>query len=322
MKFSISPRLAAAAFLMLASACTGSSLPTSAPVGSSSSFSNASRATQGDLLYAFTIEGDGFVWSYPSGGLLASFTITGATGVWGACTDSSGDVFVTVEESSKSSYIYEYAHGGTKPIAKLSDDGYTANDCASDPTTGNLAVTNYDDSSSGRSNVAIYADARGTPKHYTDSKMSVGFCGYDADGNLFVDGSGTYQLAELPKGGGALKNIRLNKSIQQPAGVVWDGKELALEQSGFARRLWAIERVDVTGGAGKVTQTMYAKGLANRGRTFFIDGATIGTVGGQGVDRIGLWKYPTGGEVVKIYYPRHTDGQTLYGIALSLAQPR
>jgi hypothetical protein len=42
---------------------------------------------------------------------------------FGECSDSAGDVFVAAyaNSSMNSSTIYEYAHGGTSPVATLSD---------------------------------------------------------------------------------------------------------------------------------------------------------------------------------------------------------
>ena len=57
------------------------------------------------------------------------------------------------------------------------------------------------------------------------------FCGYDAAGNLFVDGenkNATFEFAELPKGGGALESITLNQNIGWPGGIQWDGKYLTV----------------------------------------------------------------------------------------------
>ena len=62
---------------------------------------------------------------------------------YGECVDKAGDVFVAdFGGNTGTPAILEYAHGGTKPIATLSDPGYYPESCSIDPTTGNLAVTN------------------------------------------------------------------------------------------------------------------------------------------------------------------------------------
>jgi hypothetical protein len=78
----------------------------------------------------------------------------------GACADANGDVFI-VESLS----INEYAHGGTQPIATLSDPSGYGFGCAVDPTTGNLAVVN-DGSRYISTDVLIYHNASGEPVGY------------------------------------------------------------------------------------------------------------------------------------------------------------
>jgi hypothetical protein len=299
--------------------CGPAALP-SAPAAPGALAMPAERATS--LLYATTIDGHGFIFAYPKGGTLATFSVATGTGVWGICSDRNGDVFVTSQLSATASKIYEFAHGGTTPIATLDDDGYAIADCASDPVTGDLAVTNYDQTSSGGSNVAIYARARGTPRHLADPKMSVAFCGYDDDGNLFVDGNGTYQLAELPKGADAFKNIALDGTIVGPGGVAWDGTELAIEANGFARKQAAIDRISVRGGKARIAGTTYLHGQANRGMTFWLGGGALLTAGGQQDTRVGLWPYPTGGKVSKLFRAHGIRGDALYGVTVSVAARR
>jgi hypothetical protein len=107
------------------------------------------EATSENLLYVSSSSGfSGIVrvYSYPHGrrvGALTSLTYAG-----GECVDSAGDVFIVEFSgpSSAGSTVYEYAHGGSTPIATLADPG-SGFGCAVDPTTGNLAVANTSDAS-------------------------------------------------------------------------------------------------------------------------------------------------------------------------------
>ena len=112
--------------------------------------------------------------------------------------------------------IYEYAHGGIKPIATLYENGVWPWGCGVDPSTGDLAVASINLVSL-NSFVEVYRGAKRTPKLYTDSEIiNYMFCGYDNKGNLFVDGSGSgpqVYFAELPRGSGTLANVNLNKTI-------------------------------------------------------------------------------------------------------------
>lgn len=313
-------RVALAVFAVAVTGCGAAPVPVPEPVRTGGW--TAADATRQDLLYAATIEGRVFVFSYPHGGVVATFNVATGDGVWGACADAAGDVFITSEQSSTQSFIYEYAHGGTTPIAALRDDGYVASDCSSDPATGDLAVTNFDETSNGGSNVAIYRRARGKPRRYVDSRMSVAFCGYDARGNLFVDGDGDYQLAELKKDGTRLENIRLNEQLVSPRGVEWHGNELAIEDAGFARKFSAIDRLRLSRSRGTVTGTTHLENLANRGATFWIQGAHILIAGGQQHNRVGLWNYPAGGHPIKLFRGTGIRGETLYGVTVSVAPNR
>ena len=100
------------------------------------------KASQQDLLYlaSSSSEGSVYVYTYPQGRLAG--TLTGFIAPRGECSDSAGDVFIVAYSNSSytASTIYEFAHGGTDPIATLSDpDGAVG--CAVDPTTGNLAAS-------------------------------------------------------------------------------------------------------------------------------------------------------------------------------------
>src|SRR5579883_651707 len=148
---------------------TGQMLP-----GQYSQSDSGSRMTRqssaSDLIYVSSFySGEVDVYTYPEGKFVGA-----STGLWqpaGECVDKSGDVFVVTQgsPSSEASNIYEYAHGGSVPIAVLSDPGYAVG-CAVDPASGNLAVANPDDTSNpyyhDQGDVAVYARAQGQPKMY------------------------------------------------------------------------------------------------------------------------------------------------------------
>ena len=108
-------------------------------------------------MYVSNDNGTVTVYSYPQGKMVG--TLLGFDVPMGECVDAKGDVFITVYDLDK---IYEYAHGGTKAIAKLDDPGSEPNSCSVDATTGNLAVDN--DLPEDNSSVYIYPHAKGTPK--------------------------------------------------------------------------------------------------------------------------------------------------------------
>jgi hypothetical protein len=115
----------------------------------------------------------------------------------GMCVDKEQNIFITNGLNRGTYVTLEYIHGGTNPIQVLGDPGNPVA-CSIDPTTGNLAIATVGDYASG---IALYKKATGKPTLYSDSAFTdMWFCGYDDKGNLFVDGDGNTQLAELPKG--------------------------------------------------------------------------------------------------------------------------
>lgn len=272
--------------------CGGGSLPRS---GASAVLPQAVAPTgHSDLLYVTdTVSQDVYVFSYPSGTLLQ--TLTGFQDPAGECVDASGDVFVA---NTGASDVIEYAHGGTMPKATLKDSGFFPVGCSIDPTTGNLAVTNFPIASDGQGTVVIYKHAKGHPTgHYTDPAISAMLlCGYDGSGNLFVDGltrASAFEFVELHSGATKLTKISLNQSISSAGAVQWDGKYVAIgDQSTNTIYQFAISGKKGT----KVGST--ALGGASQVFQFWIEGSKV--IGpDSGVSDVGIWKYPAGGAALK-----------------------
>jgi hypothetical protein len=278
-----------------------------------------------DLLYV-SDSGDGgslLVFSYPKGKLVGEITAPSGS-LATLCSDSAGDVFVTTIDTVSQSYIYEYAHGGTTPIATLTDPGWP-NGCAVDPASGNLAVANYfsDDPPYDHGNVVVYAGAKGIPTPYSDASIpAFQFCAYDDVGNLFADGGGG--LAELPEGGKSLGNISLDQNIG-PASIQWVAAYQALVVAGLAdvgkRGPNKIYRVTVSGSTGAVTGPTLLKTKSGRNSNnvqFWTgDGRIVGpAVAGGALVLLDFWDYPRGGSPRKSV--RRPDGaHSLYGVTVS-----
>jgi hypothetical protein len=180
----------------------------------------APDAKSKDLLYVSNSKTVS-IYSYPDGKLEGQIRSGYSPG--GECADQKGDVFIT---NLATGQVLEYAHGGKKPVAILKSPSPDPVGCSIDPTTGNLAVSSLGFGSSG--SVGVYKNAQGTPTIYRHSGLQeYYFCGYDAAGNLFVDGqnrNSVFKFAELPKGANALESVTLDQSIGWPGGVQWDGK--------------------------------------------------------------------------------------------------
>jgi hypothetical protein len=72
--------------------------------------------------------------------------LTGFNDPLGECIDKAGDVWIV---NALAGQILEYAHGGTSPIATLSDSLYMAGFCSVSARTGDLAVASAGISGSG-----------------------------------------------------------------------------------------------------------------------------------------------------------------------------
>lgn len=252
-----------------------------------------------DLLY-LSDDGDGNVYVYSFPAAMLQGTLTGLSFPTGECVDKAGDVWI-VEEGTND--IVEYAHGGSVPIATLTDPNNAPEGCSVDPTTGNLAVANAQTLSAGPGSVGVYAHAQGTPTLYTDSQMKfVLFVTYDDTGNLYADGvdsSLAYRLAELRKNAGTLIPISFDQSIVRGTNIQWHDKYLAVGDGGgiVGTGTPVIYHVKVTHSAGKVIGETPLAGTTGIFQ-FFIQGNTcIGPNLGNENDL--FWKYPAGGMPTK-----------------------
>jgi sugar lactone lactonase YvrE len=236
------------------------------------------------------------VYSYPQGkqvGTLAGFNLP-----QGECSDDEGDVFIT---NTNTSQIIEYAHGGSTPIAVLGDSHENPVGCAVDPKTGTLAVTNLTANGYGGSgSVALYKNARGTPRLYFDPDIYfMFFCGYDNKGDLFVDGQHFggggqgFQLAELLPHESTFRNIAMPVVVDFPGGVQWDGSDVAVGDQAAD----VIYRVRVTGLTASIIGTTSLAGGLDVVQ-FWKQGKVV-----VGPDSLAgdapFWRYPEGGSPIK-----------------------
>lgn len=284
--------------------CGGAQIP-STPQGQPWMSPDAQSA---DLLYLSNVSTNHVdVFSYPQGKRVATLTKFGQPRA--ECADRFGNVWIADIQGYD---VVEYPHGASKPIAALSTPA-APRGCSVDPKGGKLAVT----SEARHVVVAIYhRSARGIwsdPKEYGDGSIrSVRFCGYDADGNLFVDGVGknsAFQLAELPRNGKSFEDVTVKTHIASPGQVQWDGTYLAIGDAGVTPSV--IDRFSVKEGkATKISSTQLDD--TKSVRQFWIDGSRV--IGPDFDAPVGFWKYPAGGSATK----RITTVRG-YGAAVSLA---
>jgi hypothetical protein len=281
----------------------------------------ALRATSGngDLIYVSGPESV-YILSYSTGKVLSSFAFRGTDA--GLCSDNSGNVFIPAP-----GFIYKFAHGGTKPVATLEDTGNVPLGCSVDSTSGNLAVANEYSQGCNKycpGNIAIYTEAKGKPAFlkpafFADNGITRYFsCGYDGSGNLFLDGatqSEPFIFAELPQGSSKFTILNLNKSVQAPGAVQWDGEYVAVGAFG-ARRIY---RVAVSGSSATVISTTSLHSVRTPNSTYWLQGNKVLTAAGDHQSKVGLWDYPRGGEQRGLYFVLKGPGQ-LDGLTVSVGK--
>ena len=206
-----------------------------------------SIAKKVDLLYISDGNGEVTVYTYWQKTLVGE--LTGFTQPTGECVDKTGDVFIADYGAQK---VIEYAHAGKKPIATIDDSPYAPYACSVDLATGALAVANEAGGSS-QGNIAVYANAKATPKLYSVKNIpNFQACAFDNGGNLLASndqaGSRYANFAWLPKGGSKLLDVTLPGPEKAWAwdgvdGIQWDGRYFVIDD-------YSLYRESVSNGQG------------------------------------------------------------------------
>ncbi|HEY6325042.1 MAG TPA: hypothetical protein VIW73_00820 [Candidatus Cybelea sp.] len=254
----------------------------------------SSAAKKNDLLYISNGNNEVDIYSYPSGakvGLLSGFE-----GVNFMCVNKAGDIFIPNQGLNE---IFEYAHGGTSPIATLNDPYGEANACSVDPLTGDLAVANlYTIGGSG--NVAVYRHASGVPEVYNDSNFHLcEFVAYDGHSDLFLEGYseiGYFEFAELPAERARFRTVTLdNYGLEN--GLQWEGTYLAVGGATDSGDTY-IYHIKIQARTGTTIGTTAVDEIYPTAN-FFIKGTRIIVAGGEPSSDTRFFPYPAGGSPTK-----------------------
>ncbi len=244
---------------VLAGGCSGGTSPVSLGLAPEPHFNHQTSwmlpdAKDQSLLYVsdnLSATVDAYDYRSKTGKLFGQ--LTGFADPSGLCIDGLGNVYVT---DGSSQLIYEFAHGGAKPIAKVFDTFGYPTGCSVSPKNGDVAISNYNTYTSGGGNfpggvVIASGGLSGKQVNYSGSALFNAFPpGYDPSGNLFVQAveySGDKSFQELPAGEKAFKPLN-GLSITSPAGVVWDGKYVtATDRNYRSKHTTMIYRITVSG---------------------------------------------------------------------------
>jgi sugar lactone lactonase YvrE len=105
----------------------------------SSAISVARRST-GDLLYVVNTHPNAVLYLRLSDGKVAG-KLSSIGRPRSVCSDPHGNVWVASNVQRSAYKLYEFAHGGTQPVAIIDvPRPHAANGCAVDPSTGNIAA--------------------------------------------------------------------------------------------------------------------------------------------------------------------------------------
>lgn len=269
--------------------------------------------TRGAFIYV-SDRGTNEVYAYSYRNKVLRGTLTGFNSPDGLCVDAAGDVFITEYLNQD---IIEYAHGGTTPIATLNDAGERPMACAIDPTTGNLAVTNFQNISHASGNVAIYQAASGTPTLYSDPNIyNYLYCVYDTKGNLYVDGktyNGLDRFAELPGNSATFTDITLNATINYAEDIQWKNGELVVGNTYENNQIYWFKIKNGNGiQIGYPAALTHGYGVLQ----FWIHGKVlIGAL--PAYPNVSFWNYPAGG--LPIYDIGFGGSSMPVGVAVSPA---
>jgi hypothetical protein len=277
--------LAAAAMV---SGCAGLQMP----LGASQAAPHIETTKAQDLVYAAdATTGTIYVLSYPQGTTVDTFSLpSGAGDPEGECADAQGNVWITSLDSGE---IYKYRHGGTTAVSTLGGTGSAVYGCSVDPATGDLAaVSPYTGAA------YIWHHATGTPAVFL-SAARLYYCGYDSNGNLFMDGTAAsslrFALFELRRHSTAIQTIHINKRIKSVGQIQWDGSYVSIEELYPPSHVY---RAQISGPRGKIVETVaFAERMRSLAQSWIAGDEIIVpfSARGQETNSIGLWKYPDGG---------------------------
>ena len=252
------------------------------------------KAKGGDLLYVGSPASDDvYVYKYPSGEMVG--TLTGFDNPLGLCSDTKGNVWITNAVATGSTYLVEYAHGGTTAIAKLDDPGFSPQACSVNATTGNLAVGNQVD------DVAVWRNARGKRRLYLTSCCVFGpeTITYDGSDNvIFADW--TTRNGWLPKGDAKVRKFKLRPPLSSHGPFQWDGRYLGILVFSRKQRREEVIRYNVSGGMASqigIVPLNGVTGVTTSGQ-FWIQGSGMVFTDSRAGD-VYFFNYPRGGNPTK-----------------------
>lgn len=264
------------------------------------------------------------VYNYPSQGTQnpPAGTLTGFLNPQGLCVDKNNNVYI---DNTGASQVLEYPYGGTSPTATYSLPSEYPVGCSVNPVDGTtVAVSDIFNTSTGVGNVSICSSPSSCTNYAQPGGLTLCyFIGYMPNGDLYVDGEGSFgfAMAYLPNGSSTWQSVSFSgATINFPGAVQTDGTYLSVEdQSGSGgTTLYQCSAsgasvdcngaVTVLGGTTDVVQSFIKRGI--KGVTGADNGSKVEST----------WAYPAGGSMRpnKTFTVNNGTYSTLIGNAVVL----
>lgn len=192
--------------------------------------------------------------------------------------------------ASGSDEIEQFNLGGSTPIATLSVSAGEPAGCAVDPKTGNLATTILSNG-----DVVVFAGGKGSGTTISTGLIAAYYDGYDAKGDLFVDGKNSgsaFQLTELPAGSKSFENITTSNSVAFPGGVQYDGKYVTVDD----QEDHVIDQYTVSGTTATLAGSVSLSGSSDCVQPWIGKGVIFCPDAGNEDGEV--YKYPAGGSAI------------------------
>lgn len=244
------------------------------------------------------------VYTYPKGKLVGQ--LTGFQELAGLCSDRMGNVYAV---NSADFQLLEYAHGGTSPIATISNGRQYPFSCAVDWETGQLAVSNFGTTSSRYYSLSIFATPSAAPQYYDDPAVAEAYyISYGPHGRIFFDGISSRSSAVYAEFyDGKFRSLTLRGAVvRAPAGLQYADGSLTIAggnyyQSGNAYIYRLTDRGKVTG-ATRLNEAMTCTGYAIWKKSLICP---------TGKENVSIYRYPAGGDPTDIIDPNQSFQVTI-----------
>jgi NHL repeat len=255
----------------------------------------------------------------PAGKQLAQ--LTGFIEPQGLATDAKGNLYVADTVNSR---IQVYAAGFKKAPKTLSDPGQYPAGVAVMNNGQFVAVTNIIDVNGGPGSVTLFKKGKAGKAILNSTFARVYFCGFDAKGNLYIDGSDVNgstvvgRIANLTTGGKTIKVLKTGNTISFPGGVAVTtaGKIAIDDQSGAAIFTYNAPK---NGSLGNPVKTTGLTGVSDTVTFAFMANDKDLWTADAGNEASYEFKYPAGGSAL---HTISVPGGQPIGVAVVPAQAK